>query len=289
MKFIGAHVSISGGVYTAPVRAHQIGAKAFGMFVKNQRQWRAAPLKEEDIQLFKRHCRMYGFDSEFILPHAGYLINLATVDKLNAARSLESFVDEINRCHSLGLTKINVHPGAHLGKISEKEAIELVASNINRAIEQTESVCIVIENTAGEGTHVGYRFEHLKRILELVDDKQRIGVCIDTCHLFAAGYNISTEDAYESTFDAFERIVGFEWLKGVHLNDARSALGSRVDRHESIGSGNIGVDAFRMMMEDSRFDGIPMILETPRPELWKREIAMLYEFCGNDRINNRRR
>ncbi len=280
MKHIGAHVSIAGGVEKAPERAHAIGARAFGMFVKNQRQWFAKPLSEENIALFNRNCKEYGFSKRFILPHAGYLINLGTTDPVNAEKSLNSFIDEINRCRQLGIGKINVHPGAHLNRVSESECIEIIASNINRALDATGDVCVVIENTAGDGTHLGYRFEQIKAIIELIHDQSRIGVCIDTCHLFAAGYDIRTYETYKNTWEEFDRIIGFNWLKGMHLNDSKNDLGSRVDRHESLGRGYIGMEAFKMIARDERLEEIPLILETPNPEIWPDEIKMLYEFSG---------
>lgn len=278
MKHIGAHVSASGGVFNAPVRAKQINANAFALFVKNQRQWKAKPLDKDTVEKFKQNCKKLGFDSKYILPHAGYLINLGSVVKENAKKSFESFKDEILRVKALSLEKINVHPGAHLNKISETECIKLVARNINMIIEETEDVIIVIENTAGDGTHIGYRFEHLRDIIDSVKDKKRIGVCIDTCHMFAAGYDIRNEESFFRTWEKFDRIIGFEWLKGVHLNDSKVELGKRVDRHESIGKGKIGIDAFRLLARDKRFDDIPLILETPNNLIWADEIKMLRGF-----------
>ncbi|WP_022670199.1 deoxyribonuclease IV [Hippea alviniae] len=278
MKHIGAHVSASGGVFNAPVRAKQIGADAFALFVKNQRQWKAKPLDKDTVEKFKQNCKELGFESKYILPHAGYLINLGSVVEENAKKSFESFKDEVLRVKELSLNKINVHPGAHLNKISEIECIKLVAKNINRIIEETEDVIIVIENTAGDGTHIGYRFEHLRDIIDSVKDKKRIGVCIDTCHMFAAGYDIRDKESFFKTWEKFDEIVGFELLKGVHLNDSKVELGSRVDRHESIGKGKIGIDAFKLLMRDRRFDDIPLILETPNNSIWADEIKMLRKF-----------
>ena len=278
MKCIGAHVSIANGVENAPLRAHSIGAKAFAMFTRNQRQWHSKPLNANNISLFKQNCTKLGYSSECILPHASYLINLGSKDKTKLEKSKYAFMCEIKRCEQLGLKYLNVHPGAHLNMSSEDECIEIIAKSINEILKKTSNVSVVIENTAGEGTNVGYRFEHIKKIIDLADDKKRIGVCIDTCHLFASGYDIRNEAAYNKTFDEFERVVGFQRLKGMHLNDAKSTLGSRVDRHESIGDGNIGLDAFKLIMKDRRIDNIPMILETPNSSIWKDEIAMLYSF-----------
>ena len=281
MKCIGAHVSIANGVENAPLRAHDIKARAFAMFTRNQLQWRSKPLSAESIALFKQNCNKFGYPPECILPHASYLINLGSKDRIKLQKSKDAFTCEIKRCKQLGLKYLNVHPGAHLNMSSEEECLETIARSINEILEKTSGVSVVIENTAGEGTNVGYCFEHIKKIIDLTDDKKRIGVCIDTCHLFAAGYDIRDKNAYDKTFDEFDSIIGFELLKGMHLNDAKSALGSRVDRHENIGAGNIGIDAFKFIMKDARIDSIPMILETPNSYIYKDEIAMLYSFIDN--------
>ncbi len=276
MKKVGAHISIAGGVENAPIRANSIGAKAFAMFVKNQRQWKSKPFNKDSITAFKQNCQKFGFHPNYILPHASYLINLGSKDKEKLSKSKDAMIDEIERCNMLKLKYLNVHPGAHLGVLSEDECLHEISKNINEILKKTENIVIVIENTAGEGTNVGYKFEHLKTIINNIDDKNRIGVCIDTCHLFASGYDIRTKQAYKKTFDEFENIVGFKWLKGMHINDAKSELGSRVDRHQSIGKGNIGTDAFKFIMNDERMDKIPMILETIDQTIWKDEIKMLY-------------
>ena len=276
MKFVGAHVSAAGGVFNAPLNAKEIGAKAFALFTKNQRQWRAKPLTEEAVKTFKENLKKVGIKPEHVLPHDSYLINLGSPEPEKRKKSLEAFIDEIERCYQLGLKFLNFHPGSHLRKISEEECLEIVADLVNEAISRTKDVILVIENTAGQGSNVGYRFEHIARIIELVEDKSRIGVCLDTCHLFAAGYDIRTREAYERTMEEFDQIVGFKYLRGMHLNDAKSELGSRVDRHHSIGKGNIGLDAFRFIMNDPRLDGIPLILETIDPSIWKEEIELLY-------------
>ena len=276
MKFVGAHVSAAGGVFNAPLNAREIGAKAFALFTKNQRQWKAKPLTETAIRKFKENLKTVGIKPEHVLPHDSYLINLGSPDPEKRRKSLEAFIDEVERCYQLGLKYLNFHPGSHLRKVSEEECLKIVADSINEAISRTRDVVLVIENTAGQGSNVGYRFEHIARIIELVEDKSRIGVCLDTCHLFAAGYDIRTREAYEKTMEEFEQIVGFKYLKGMHLNDAKSQLGSRVDRHHSIGKGNIGLDAFRFIMNDPRLDNIPLILETIDPSIWKEEIELLY-------------
>ena len=276
MKFIGAHVSISGGVFNAPLNAEEIGAKAFALFTKNQRQWSAKPLTEEAITKFKENLKKVGISPEHILPHDSYLINLGNPEEEKRRKSIEAFVDEVNRCYLLGLKYLNFHPGSHLRKVSEKECLKIIADSINEILERTKEVILILENTAGQGSNVGYRFEHLAEIIDMVKDKSRIGVCLDTCHMFAAGYDIRTEKSYEKTMKEFDEVVGFKYLKGMHLNDAKSQLGSRVDRHHSIGKGNIGLDAFRFIMNDERLNNIPLILETIDPSIWAEEIKLLY-------------
>jgi len=276
MKFVGAHVSTAGGVFNAPLNAKNIGAKAFALFTKNQRQWKAKPLTEEAIKKFKDNLKEVGISPKYVLPHDSYLINLGHPEEEKRRKSIEAFVDEVERCYQLGLKYLNFHPGSHLRKVSEKECLRIIADSINEILGRTKDVILVLENTAGQGSNVGYRFEHLAEIIEMVEDKSRIGVCLDTCHMFAAGYDIRTEQAYLKTMEEFDSIVGFKYLKGMHLNDAKSSLGSRVDRHQSIGKGNIGLEAFRLIMNDPRLDDIPLILETPDPSIWADEIKLLY-------------
>lgn len=275
MKYVGAHVSASGGVDLAPERAHAIGATAFALFTKNQRQWKAAPLTEQTIHNFQQACQKYQFKPEQILPHDSYLINLGHPEEDGLEKSRAAFIDEMMRCQQLGLTLLNFHPGSHLNKIDELDCLKRIAESINIAHDQTQSVVAVIENTAGQGSNLGFRFEHLATIIEYVDDKTRVGVCIDTCHAFAAGYDLRTKDACEKTFNEFSQIVGFNYLRGMHLNDAKSQFGSRVDRHDSLGIGNIGQDAFRYIMQHDEFNNIPLILETVNPDIWPDEIAWL--------------
>jgi deoxyribonuclease-4 len=276
MKYIGAHVSAAGGVENAPLNADKIGARAFALFTKNQRQWKAAPLKRESVELFKRNCRRTGFQPEQILPHDSYLINLGHPDGDDLEKSRRAFVDEFKRCEMLGLKYLNFHPGSHLNKIDVSKSLRRVAESINIALEAVESVTAVIENTAGQGSNLGHRFEQLAEIIDGVEDSTRVGVCLDTCHTFASGYDIKTPDGYRQTMDTFNRVVGFQYLRGLHLNDCKKALGSRVDRHESIGKGELGLEPFAFFMSDPRFDGIPMILETPKSDLWEEEIRVLY-------------
>ena len=275
MKYIGAHVSAAGGVENAPVRAHEIGATGFALFTKNQRQWSAKPLTDESIRAFKENCEAYNFSADAIIPHDSYLINLGHPEKPKLQKSRDAFLDEMQRCEQLGITLLNFHPGSHLNQITEKECLSIIAESINVAIDQTANVKAVIENTAGQGTNMGFRFEHLAEIIEQVDDKERVGVCIDTAHAFAAGYDISTDDGFRETFEQFEEIVGYDKLLAMHLNDSKKELGTKVDRHESLGDGHIGWTPFHRIMADSRFDGIPLILETPNTDRWAEEIAEL--------------
>lgn len=277
MKYIGAHVSASGGVDNAPINAYQIGATAFALFTKNQRQWHAKPLESSMIDSFKKRCEKYGFTSKQILPHDSYLINLGHPDSEQLEKSRTAFLDEMQRCEQLGLTLLNFHPGSHLKQISVDECLSRIAESINITLDKTKDVVAVIENTAGQGSNLGYKFEHLAQIIDLVEDKSRVGVCIDTCHAFAAGYDLRTEKACQETFAEFEKIVGFNYLRGMHLNDAKSELASHVDRHDSLGEGNIGKTAFRYIMQDSRIDEIPLILETINSDIWAQEIAWLKE------------
>ena len=280
MKYIGAHVSIAGGVENAPLNAAAIGAKAFAMFTKNQRQWASPPLTQESIKAFKTNCKAHGFSAEHILPHDGYLINLGNPDPAKRAQSLKAFTDEMSRCMQLGLDRLNFHPGSHLREIPEDDCLKLIAESVNAALSETEGVTAVIENTAGQGSNLGYSFEQIARIMELIEDQSRVGVCIDTCHSFAAGYDLKSEDGYEQTMNAFERIIGFRFLRGVHLNDSKSVLGGHLDRHNSIGKGELGLEPFRRLMNDRRFDNIPMVLETIDETLWPEEIKLLYSFLG---------
>ena len=275
MKYIGAHVSAAGGLANAAIRAAEIGATAFALFTKNQRQWRAAPLTAEVIDDFKAACEKYHYQPGQILPHDSYLINLGHPVSEALEKSREAFLDEMQRCEQLGLTLLNFHPGSHLLQISEEDCLARIAESLNIVLEKTKGVTAVIENTAGQGSNLGFRFEHLAAIIDGVEDKSRVGVCIDTCHAFAAGYDLRSTDATEAVFAEFDRVVGFKYLRGMHLNDAKSQFASRVDRHHSLGEGNIGHDAFRWIMQDARFDGIPLVLETINPDIWAEEIAWL--------------
>ncbi|MBG6247742.1 MULTISPECIES: deoxyribonuclease IV [Symbiopectobacterium] len=275
MKYVGAHVSAAGGVDQAVIRAHELKATAFALFTKNQRQWQAAPLSETVIAQFKAGCQQYGYQPGQILPHDSYLINLGHPYTEALEKSRSAFIDEMARCQQLGLSLLNFHPGSHLKQIDERDCLARIAESINIALDATQGVTAVIENTAGQGTNLGFRFEHLAAIIEDVEDKTRVGVCIDTCHAFAGGYDIRTDATCDETFAEFDRTVGFGYLRGMHLNDAKSTFNSRVDRHHSLGAGNIGHTPFRYIMHDPRFDGIPLILETVNPDIWADEIVWL--------------
>ena len=279
MKYFGAHVSASGGADNAPANAHAIGATAFALFTKNQRQWVAKPLTAGEIDAFRKACDTYGYRPEQILPHDSYLINLGHPEKEALEKSRAAFLDEMQRCELLGLDRLNFHPGSHLQKITEEESLDRIAESINIALDKTRGVTAVIENTAGQGSNLGFRFEHLRYLIDRVEDKSRVGVCIDTCHAFAAGYDLRTAEACDATFAELDRVVGFGYLKGMHLNDAMKILGSRVDRHMPLGEGMIGMECFHYIARDERFDGIPLILETPDETRWSEEIARLKAFA----------
>jgi len=280
MKYIGAHVSAAGGVENAVKNAINIGASGFALFTKNQRQWFAKPLNEKNITKFKEYMKMHNFTADSVLPHDSYLINLGHPEIEKREKSLKSFIDEARRVEILGLKYLNFHPGSHLRKISEEECLDLISESLNFAIKETESCIFVLETTAGQGSNLGYKFEHLAYIIDKINDKERIGVCIDTAHIFAAGYDIRTKEAYEETMKKFDEIIGFKYLKGMHINDSKAKFASRVDRHHNLGKGEIGLDAFRFIMQDERIDNIPLILETIEPDLWADEIKLLKSF-GN--------
>jgi deoxyribonuclease-4 len=276
MKYIGAHVSTSGGVENAPINAHNIGAKAFALFTKNQRQWVSNQLSVKSIAAFKKNCEKFEYKPWQILPHDGYLINLGHPGKQELQKSREAFFDEMQRCELLGLDKLNFHPGSHLRLTSVDECLKTIAESINLVLEKTNGVTAVIENTAGQGSNVGHTFEQLKFIIDLVKDKNRIGICIDSCHAYTAGYNLKTSEGFSETFRLFDEIIGFNYLKGMHLNDSKKDFATRIDRHENLGMGFLGDEFFQIIMTDNRFDNIPLILETPDESLWGKEIKYLY-------------
>lgn len=280
MKYIGAHVSVDGGVSNAPLRAAEMNMKAFALFTRNPSRWKAAPISQKEANAFRDNCLRLGFTPEVILPHDSFLINLGAPDKDKLTLSREAFLDEMRRCEQLGLTMLNFHPGSHLNQVSEEECLATIAESINIILSQTEGVTAVIESTAGQGSNLGFRFEHLARIIEQVDDKSRIGVCVDTCHTFAAGYDLATPEGYARTWEDFSRVIGFSYLKGMHINDSKKGLGSRVDRHAPLGKGELGEEFFRMLMADERMNNIPLILETPDEAIWPEEVNWLYSLGG---------
>lgn len=284
MKHPGAHVSAAGGVANAVGNALAIGADAFALFTRNQRQWTSPPLAAAEVAAFKAALAAGGIRPEHVLPHDSYLINLGNADPEKRRKSRAAFLDEARRVEQLGLTMLNFHPGSHLKEIGEDACLQLIAAELKVVLAETEHVILVAENTAGQGSNLGYRFAHLARLAELVKDERRFGVCLDTCHTAAAGYELATDEGYDRTMEEFGRIVGFSLLKGMHLNDMKGTTGSRLDRHAPLGEGTLGLDTFRRIMADPRLDGIPLILETPDESkdmtLWKKEIALLRGFAG---------
>ncbi len=276
MKYVGAHVSANAGVSNAPVNAHEIGARAFALFTRNPSRWQSKPITVKEADAFKENCSRLGYAPAQILPHDSYLINLGAPDAAKLQMSRDAFLDEMQRCEQLGLAMLNFHPGSHLKLMPVDDCLELIADSINIALDKTSGVKAVIENTAGQGTNLGYSFAQIARIIDRVEDKSRVGVCIDSCHAFAAGYDLSTPEGYEATWKEFDETIGLAYLSAMHLNDTKKGLGSKVDRHESLGKGVLGSAFFSMLMKDPRMDNIPLILETPNEELWAEEIAWLY-------------
>jgi deoxyribonuclease-4 len=280
MKYVGAHVSAQGGVENAPLNANAIGARAFALFTRNQRQWFSSPLTKSGIKSFRDNCEKFDYRPFQILPHDSYLINLGHPEEEPLEKSRTSFLDEMQRCEQLGLDRLNFHPGSHLNALSIDACLKRIAESINIALDKTRGVTAVLENTAGQGTNLGHTFEQLREIIDNVDDKSRVGVCIDTCHAFTSGYNVKTEEGFIETFRKFDSIIGFKFLKGMHLNDSKKDLGTRVDRHDNLGAGLLGEDIFSFVMNDPRFDEMPLILETPEESLWEAEIKKLYSLIS---------
>lgn len=278
MKHIGAHVSANAGVENAPINANAIGADAFALFTKNQRRWVSPPLSQQSIQSFKENCEKFNLSPDYILPHDSYLINLGHPEKESLEKSRMAFLDEMTRCEQLGLKMLNFHPGSHLKLISVDQCLALIAESINITLDKTKGVTAVIENTAGQGSNVGFSFMHIAQIIDKVEDKSRVGVCLDTCHTYSAGYDLKTEAGYQATFKEFDDVIGLPFLKAIHLNDTKKEFASRVDRHETLGNGFLGMDFFERIMKDERLDNIPFILETPDESRWAEEIEILRKF-----------
>lgn len=276
MKFVGAHVAVNNGVSSAPINAHNIGAKAFALFTRNPSRWQSKPISRKEAQAFKENCEEFGYTPDHILPHDSYLINLGSPEEEGLEKSRSAFLDEMERCRQLGLSMLNFHPGSHLRKMEIESCLDRIADSINVTLDKTEGVKAVIENTAGQGSNLGFSFDQIARIIAGVKDKSRVGVCIDTCHAFAAGYDLSTAAGYESMWKSFDEIIGLPYLSGMHINDSKKGLGSHIDRHESLGKGTIGSVFFSFMMNDPRLDNIPLILETPDDTIWAEEIEWLY-------------
>ena len=281
MKYIGAHVSTEGGVANAPLEAIAIGAKSFALFTGSSNRWTSKAIPEGEAHAFKENCRRGGFTADQILPHDNFLINLGSPDPQKLHMSRKSFLEEMKRCEQLGLTMLNFHPGSHLNEIEEEKSLDLIAESINITLDQTDGVTAVLESTAGQGSNLGYRFEHLAHIIAKVEDKSRVGVCIDTCHTYSAGYDLADEEGYRKTWHDFDEIIGRSFLRAIHLNDDLRKLGSRIDRHTEIGKGTLGMEFFRRFVNDPRFDGMPIILETPNPAIWPEEIKLLYSLIEN--------
>lgn len=281
MKYIGAHVSVKGGVSNAPLEAKRIGAKAFALFTGSSNRWTSKPISEEEALKFKENCEAGGFSAGQILPHDNFLINLGSPDPQKLEMSRKSFLDEMKRCEQLGLTMLNFHPGSHLKEIAVDDCLDLIAESINFTLDKTMGVTAVIESTAGQGSNLGYQFEHIAHIIDKIEDKSRAGVCVDTCHTYSAGYDLRSEEGYRKTWEDFDRIIGAEYLRGLHLNDDKRELGSRIDRHEEICKGTLGEDFFIRLVNDPRFNNMPLILETPNDEIWHEEISWLYSQIKN--------
>lgn len=264
------------GVQNAPLRAKEIGARSFALFTGSSNRWTSKPISEEVAEAFKENCRLGGFVADFILPHDNFLINLGSPDPAKLHMSRKSFLEEMQRCERLGLTMLNFHPGSHLNQIQPEECLDRIAESVNKTLEQTSGVMAVLESTAGQGSNLGHQFSQLAHIIDKIEDKTRIGVCVDTCHTYSAGYDLADEDGYRKTWQEFDEVIGAGYLKAIHLNDDLKKLGSRIDRHAEIGKGTLGMSFFRRFVNDPRFDNMPIILETPNPDIWHEEIKMLY-------------
>jgi deoxyribonuclease-4 len=272
---LGAHVPITGGLFNAPGHGRAIGAEAIQIFTRNQMQWACRPLGAEEPAAFREALARSGVRR--VLTHGSYLMNLASPNADFLSRSRACLVTEIERCHQLGIPYVVLHPGAHMG-LGEEEGLSAIARSLDHVLERTEGLGVMplLEVTAGQGTCLGHRFEHLAGVFDRVRDPERVGVCLDTCHLYAAGYDLATPEGYEETLRAFGRIVGFRKLKAIHLNDSKRERGSRVDRHARAGEGRLGLDTFARIVNDRRFRGLPLVVETPGPLAeWKKEIARI--------------
>jgi AP endonuclease-1 len=288
-KYVGAHVSIAGGIEHAVSNSVLIGGQAFALFLKSQRRWENPELKEDQVVAFKNFLSLYNYDDSKILPHGSYLVNLGSPQKTILDKGRRMFFHDIERCGRLGISLYNFHPGSSTGECTKEESIRNIAESINIAHTINRNVTCVIENMSGQGFTIGGDFHELASIIEQVQDKSRVGVCLDTCHLFAYGYDIRTAEKFDNVIKRFDGIVGLKYLRALHLNDSQSELGSKKDRHMNIGKGKIGIEAFRFIMNDPRFDHIPLILETPVNQeevgsTYQQEIDLLYSLV---KINNK--
>ncbi|KAI0316342.1 xylose isomerase-like protein, partial [Amylostereum chailletii] len=284
----GAHVSAAGGVENAIVNAAKIGANAFALFLKSQRKWTGPPLSEASIAAFQRRLKAFGYSPSHVLPHGSYLVNMGNPDAEKREKSYQCFVDELKRCEQLGLELYNFHPGSTVGAATVAKSIGYIAECINRAHAETSSVVVVVENMAGAGNVIGGKFEELAGIIDKVDDKTRVGICLDTCHLFAAGYDIRTKEDWSNTMNEFDAVVGLKYLRGMHLNDSKEGLGGKKDRHENLGLGKLGLGTFEHIMTDARVQGIPLVLETPMHDddgIWQTEIEVLHGLAVGSEVS----
>ncbi|KAF2151162.1 AP endonuclease [Myriangium duriaei CBS 260.36] len=287
---LGAHVSAAGGVDKAVNNAVHIGANSFALFLKSQRKWANPPLEDSVADTFHACCGTHSYaQSKHVVPHGSYLVNLAHTDKERTEQAYGAFIDDLKRCERLGIGLYNFHPGNVQG-VTRGEAIRHLAGNLNRAHKETKSVVTLLENMAAGGNVLGSTFEDLAETIELVEDKSRIGVCLDTCHAFAAGYDLRTKEALERTLEKLDKIVGLKYLRALHLNDSKAPFDSRRDLHANIGTGFLGLRAFHGVMNETRLEDLPIVLETPievydddgNPGIWAREIKMLESLHGMD-------
>lgn len=292
--YIGAHISSAGGVQNSIQNATNIGANAFALFLKSQRKWANPALADEAKTQFHDLLKQHSYDArKHIVPHGSYLVNLAQADETKATQAYDGFLDDLRRCEALGITLYNFHPGS-TGGAAMSEACARIAGRLNRAHKATKTVVTLLENMCGSGNVVGSRFEELRDIIALVDDKTRVGVCIDTCHAFAAGYDLRTPEAFAKTLAEFDSVVGLKYLRAFHLNDSKAPFGSHRDLHANIGTGFLGLRAFHSIMNHEKLQGLPMVLETPIDEkgpdgkavenkqIWADEIKLLESLIGMD-------
>ncbi|KAK2196593.1 bifunctional Translation initiation factor IF6/AP endonuclease 2 [Babesia duncani] len=285
--YIGAHISAAGGPENAIKNAYNICGQAFALFLKNQRRWDFTPIPEGSVKAFKELLKHRNYDPKFILPHGSFLINMANPDAEKRRKAYANFLDDLQRCETLGIPLYNFHPGSTVGQCDKATSIKHLAECINKAIKETSVVRIILENAAGQKNVIGSKFEDLRDIIELIEDKSRVGVCLDTCHLFAAGYDIRTSEQFENVMQDFKKIIGMHYLAGVHLNDCKSVLGSGLDRHENLGKGHLTRETFDFIMNSGYFVDMPIILETPdihgNETVYRQEVEYMYSLFNSSR------